>query len=82
MNGFVIVSGLRYLDRHKKWRRKLANEAYVFSQEETNDILAEAKIAGWKKELPEFVIPAIYHQLKDYTEITGKIPAYPDTKQE
>ena len=81
MNGFVIRSGSRYLDRNKKWRKKLAVEAYVFSQKEANAILEEAKADHWKM-LPELLIPAKYHQAGDCTEITNAIPAYPDDQKE
>lgn len=81
MNGFVIRSGSRYLDRNKKWRKKLAVEAYVFSLKEAMAILKEAKANDWER-LPESLIPAIYNEEWDKTEITTSIPAYPNNQKE
>ncbi len=81
MNGFVIRSGSRYLDRNKKWQKKLAVEAYVFSLKEAMAILKEAKANDWER-LPESLIPAIYNEEWDKTEITTSIPAYPNNQKE
>jgi hypothetical protein len=76
MFGFLIKSGGRYLDRKKQWRRKPAEEAYVFSHEAADAILAEAKAAAWPR-MPEFLVSARYHEVGDRTEVVSSIPAYP-----
>jgi hypothetical protein len=86
MDGFIIgrevivVKGIEtgyFLDRNGEWRKKPANQAYVFSAEEKEKILKQAKTEKWTL-MPQWIIPAEYNKNTDATIVTGKVSAaYP-----
>lgn len=58
MQGYVVIAdGGRYLDKSMSWKIQEVEEAYVFSKEQTRDILKKAKAENWEIK-PSFICPA------------------------
>jgi len=84
VNGYIIATGFSgesgkikcFLDRNRRWHSKVPVEAYVFSPEETKQILKTAEDKPLDP-MPEYIIPAEYVQKTDSTKVVGPIqPAY------
>lgn len=68
MEGYIIISLKgKYLDPSKKWLLQRQENAHIFSEDETEKILAEAKKKNWDI-MPEYVLPA---KLRDGKAIIG-----------
>lgn len=58
MEGYVIISlEGKYLDVSIHWVWQRSEDAHIFSLDETEKILAEAKKKQWKT-MPEYIVPA------------------------